>query len=79
MTITVRIDASGHMQVVSGHRRLRVMLDQHGKAEVFNATEGKVMYVHEIEGQFLALDAIGQSQLDSATAAVIEMAKRPPE
>jgi hypothetical protein len=76
MTITISESQDGQLTIMNGHMRLRAALSVMDKVEVYNTTRGITMYVHEVGGKLLAVDAVGQAMLDSQTAAAISAAKQ---
>lgn len=76
MTITIRESEDGKLTITNGNMRLRAALSVMDKVEVYNTTRGIKMYVHEVGGELLVVDAVGQAMLDSQTAAAISAAKQ---
>lgn len=77
MTITIKHDENGFLHIVDGNARLQAALEHSEKVEVFNASTGTTMFVHQVEGELVALDAVAQGLLDNVTRDIIEKAKRP--
>jgi hypothetical protein len=63
-------NADGSFEV-SGHMRLKMLLEMHGKAGVVDTATGKTAYIHEVAGKMVALSADDQENLDDQTNALI--------
>lgn len=79
MTITVRKNADGAWQALSGAQRLAATLDVLGKADVVDADTGEAFVVHDVDGQLLILSAEHDANLDDLANAVVNQARRTSE
>lgn len=74
--ISVRKNADGCYEVMNGHSRLKVAIEVKGKAEVIDMATGKTLFVHEIDGNLIALSEDAQANLEDQAAALINRSQR---
>jgi hypothetical protein len=73
--ITARRKADGVFEIINGHGRLNVLLQVSGKAEVVDVATGETIYVHEVDGQMMALSEDSQASLEDLANAAINRAR----
>ena len=76
MTIIVRRTTGEAFELLSGRHRLSAALQVFGKATVMDAETAETFEVHQVEGQIVALQRLGEASAETHAARAIQQAAR---